>query len=246
MLEPPPLREVPLFASLDETLLQRLAHDAKVECYESGDVIFRQGDRTTSIVIVLHGFVKIMRIAPCGNETLIEICCNGQSVNESLTLGGEFYHVSAEAVGATSVLKISAARFALLLRESPALAVAVIREATNKICKLVTEIESLKAESADKRLARFILSLCPEGEDRCQFRLPYDKRLIAARLGVQQETLSRAFAKLRDHGVRTETRIVFVDSVSRLAAAYNDMETPKHPSLDTHRPQNLARNAALQ
>jgi DNA-binding transcriptional regulator YhcF (GntR family) len=53
--------------------------------------------------------------------------------------------------------------------------------------------------------------------EQCRFRLPYDKRLIAARLGVKQETLSRAFAKLRDHGVRTETRDVLIESVSRLA-----------------------------
>jgi CRP-like cAMP-binding protein len=246
MPEPPPLREVPLFASLDETMLQRLAHDAKVECYESGDVIFRQGDRTTSIVIVLNGFVKLLRIAPCGDETLVDICCNGQSVNEALTLGGDFYHVSAEAVGATRVLKLSAARFAHLLRESPTLAIAVIREATNKICKLFSEIESLKAQSADKRLACFILALCPLGEDRCQFRLPYDKRLIAARLGIQQETLSRAFAKLRDYGVRTETRLVFVDSVTRLAAAYNDMEPARHLLANPRPRQNEAHDAAAQ
>ena len=43
------------------------------------------------------------------------------------------------------------------------------------------------------------------------------RRMIAARLGVKQETLSRAFAKLREHGVRTETRDVLVESVSRLA-----------------------------
>ena len=135
MAEPPSLREVPLFASLDEATLQRLVHDAKTECFQNGDVIFRQGDRTTSIVFVLHGFVKLLRVAAGGDETLIDICCDGQSVNEALTLGGEFYHVSAESVGPTRVVKVSASRFTQLLRECPALATAVIHEATNKICR---------------------------------------------------------------------------------------------------------------
>jgi CRP-like cAMP-binding protein len=245
MSEPPPLREVPLLACLDDAILQRLSLEAKVECYESGDIIFRQGDRTTSIVIVLHGFVKLLRIAPCGDETLIDVFSDGQSVIEALTLGGDFYHVSAEAVGPTRILKLSAVRFLQLASESPAFALAVIQEATNKIRNLIGEIESLKAQSADNRLTRFILSLCPPGEDRCQFRLPYDKRLIAARLGIQQETLSRAFARLREHGVRTETRLVFVDSVARLASAYNEMELKTLPRRAGPQP-GAVRDATLQ
>ena len=53
------------------------------------------------------------------------------------------------------------------------------------------------------------------------------QRLIAAQLGVKQETLSRAFAKLREVGVRTETREIFVESVSRLAS---QCETPGRAS----------------
>lgn len=245
MPEPPPLREVPLLASLDDAMLQRLTLESKIENYKSGDVIFRQGDRTTSIVIVLHGFVKLLRIAPCGDETLIDVFGHGQSVIDALTLNGEFYHVSAEAVGTTRILKLSAARFLQLIPESPAFAFAVLQEATNKIRNLIGEIESLKAQSADNRLARFLISLCPPGEDRCQFRLPYDKRLIAARLGIQQETLSRAFAKLRDFGVRTETRQVFVDSVVRLASAYNEMEIRGHVQ-GARLQRSAAQDAALQ
>lgn len=227
MLEVPPSRDalwrdVPLFASLDEATVQRLTHDAKIECCEDGDVIFRQGDKAASVAIVLQGYVKLLRIASCGDETLVSICSDGECINEALSLRGECYRVSAEAVGRTRVLKLSTSRFSHLLRESPALALAVINETTNKINALVGEVESLKAQSADKRLARFILSFCPRGEERCKFRLPYDKRLIAARLGVKQETLSRAFAKLREVGVRTETRNVYVESVTKLAAAHCD------------------------
>ena len=32
-------------------------------------------------------------------------------------------------------------------------------------------------------------------------RLPYDKKLIASRLGMKPETFSRALAQLRNHGV---------------------------------------------
>jgi CRP-like cAMP-binding protein len=91
-----------------------------------------------------------------------------------------------------------------------------MKDAKEKMAALVYEIEALKSQNADQRLAHFLVKLCPQNEERCRFRLPYDKRLIAAQLGVKQETLSRAFAKLREIGVRTETRDILVESVSRL------------------------------
>lgn len=224
--EPPALRDLRLFSLVDEPTLARLALEAKVETFGDGGVIFRQGDPVAAVVVILQGFVKVLRIAACGDETVIGIRSNGETLGEPPISAGETCRVSAEAIGPTSVLKIPAARFMRLMKESPALFSAVLRDGNDKIAALVTEIESLKAQNADQRLASFILSLCPPGVEQCRFRLPYDKRLIAARLGVKQETLSRAFAKLRDHGVRTETRDILVESVSRLAGQCEQLGRP--------------------
>ncbi len=225
-------KDLPLFASVDEPTLRRLALEAKVETFSDGGVIFRQGDPVVSVVVILQGFVKLLRVAPNGDETLIDIRGNGESVGDAPATTGETCRISAESVGTTAVVKLPAGRFARLLRESPSLCAAMMQDARDKTAALVGEIESLKSLNADQRLARFILSHCPPGEDHCRFRLPYDKRLIAAKLGVKQETLSRAFAKLRDYGVRTETRDVRVESVSRLAAQCDDLGRSGRPPSD--------------
>jgi CRP-like cAMP-binding protein len=238
--EPPALRDLPLFSVLDEGLLARLTLEAKVETYSDGAVIFRQGDPVGAVVVVLRGFAKILRIASNGDETLIGVRSNGETVGEPPMNANESYHVSAEAVGPTTVVKFPAARFTRMMKESPALFVAMVQDGKDKIAALVTEIESLKAQNADQRLANFILSLCPPGVEQCRFRLPYDKRLIAQQLGVKQETLSRAFAKLRDHGVRTETREVLVESVSRLIGQCGQLgRGPRLPS-ESRRRENAA------
>jgi hypothetical protein len=46
--------------------------------------------------------------------------------------------------------------------------------------------------------------------------LPYDKTLIAGRLGLQPEYLSRVFAKLRGLGVNVHASHVVVTDVSKL------------------------------
>ena len=229
------LRDLPLFANIDDETLSTLAREAKVESCEAGVTIFRQGDPIVSIVVVLSGFVKLMRIAPGGDETLIAIRANGETIVEPVMGPDETYGVSAETVGPTTIVKVPAARFARLAKESAALGAAVAQDAKNRIAGLVAEIESLKSQNADLRLANFILSLCPPGEEQCRFRLPYDKRLIAALLGVKQETLSRAFAKLREHGVRTETRDILVESVSRLVAQCEHLGRAMRPPERTGR-----------
>jgi CRP-like cAMP-binding protein len=72
------------------------------------------------------------------------------------------------------------------------------------------EIEALKAQTADQRVLRFLLSLCPPGQTLAQTRLPYTKGVIAASLGLKQETLSRSFARLKIVGVEIDGRRVIV------------------------------------
>ena len=67
---------------------------------------------------------------------------------------------------------------------------------------LVGQIEGLKARSGVQRVAEFLLDLSAGREGEVSVALPYNKALIAGRLGIKPETLSRAFARLRDHGVR--------------------------------------------
>ncbi len=214
---PDELRKAALFAGVDDETLSRLLADARIESLQDGDALFRQGDRVTDVSFVVSGYVKLMRIARSGRQTLIGIRSDGELISEVPAGADEIHSVSAESVGAAKALKLPAPRVARQLKESPSLCAAVLRDSKERIARLVGEIESLKSQNADQRLAHFLLALCPPDEDRCRFRLPYDKRLIAARLGVKQETLSRAFAKLRVHGVRTETRNVHVDSVAHLA-----------------------------
>ena len=61
---------------------------------------------------------------------------------------------------------------------------------------LVSQLEQRKAQTGAQRVAEFILEFCEVEKGGCVVTLPYDKVLIAGRLGMKPESLSRAFAKL--------------------------------------------------
>ncbi|NMD07043.1 MAG: helix-turn-helix domain-containing protein, partial [Phyllobacteriaceae bacterium] len=60
------------------------------------------------------------------------------------------------------------------------------------------------------------LQLAPPDDDECVVDLPYDKALIAARLGMKPESLSRAFNRLKEYGVEIVQRQAAIKSLSRL------------------------------
>ena len=67
-----------------------------------------------------------------------------------------------------------------------------------------------------RTVAEFLSSLCKEHAGVSRISLPYDKALIAGRLGMQPESLSRAFARLKQIGVHVDQNTAMIDDLGRL------------------------------
>jgi CRP-like cAMP-binding protein len=98
----------------------------------------------------------------------------------------------------------------------PDIALAMIASTSQHLHLLVQQVEQLKAQSGIQRVAEFLAALCPAETGPHTIALPYDKALIAGRLGLKPESLSRAFAKLRSVGVEVRAAHVVVKDISRL------------------------------
>ena len=213
------LPEIPLLSSVPPAVSAQLAPYLRPEQHVRGTAIFRQGDPASSVCILIDGFVKLVRVGADGDETVIDVYGPGQTIGESLALIGGQFGATGEAVTHVTLARLPAPVLARAVRESMDLALAVVAQTHAKLQSLMDEIQSLKAQSADQRVASFILSMCPPGAMTARIQLPYGKRLIAERLGLEQATLSRSFANLRSHGVRVRSREVEIANVAALAAA---------------------------
>jgi CRP-like cAMP-binding protein len=114
------------------------------------------------------------------------------------------------------VARVPADHVVRCIRESPDIALAMIASTSQHLHHLVQQVEQLKAQSGVQRVAEFLASLAPDQQGPCTIKLPYDKVLIAARLGLTPESLSRAFARLRSVGVMIDASHVSVRDVEKL------------------------------
>ncbi len=207
-----------LLSAAPEAVLQHVLESARLRDFDRGATIFMQGERASAIYIVAEGWVKLYRIAPNGAEAVVGVFTKGRSFGEAVAFRHDTYPVAAEAVTDCSLIRIEAETFLRLLRDNPEVAILMLSATHVHLQSLVMQVEALKAQTGAQRVAEFLLELAPCSEGACEVVLPYDKFLIAGRLGMKPESLSRAFVKLREHGVTVRQNNAAIADISALRA----------------------------
>jgi len=210
------LRRTPLFHGLDDRQLGRLLAHATVRRFPRRSVLFVQGDPADRMFVVLDGWVRLVRTTREGEEVTIHIFGRGESLAEAAVFQMGSYPVTAIAVEEARLLTIPAESLLACLREHSELCFNMMASLSRRLHGFVQQIEQLSTRSTAERLAHFLCRLCVAESGSCTIRLPLDKTLVAARLGMQPETLSRNLAKLREVGVETRGAVVVVHDIAAL------------------------------
>lgn len=210
------LQSAPIFGSLPDQARQKLISTCETETWTPGSRLFRQGDAAKSFFVILEGWIKVVRELPAGMVTVIDVLSRGNAVAEATAVAGGAYPASAETVTRARTLRIRANVIRTTIRANPNVALALIDSVANQNRALIEDIERLKSCRALERVAGFIASLTTTGEGATTLRLPFDKVLIAARLGIQPESLSRVFVQLRELGIHVEKDRVAIRDVASL------------------------------
>ncbi|MCL3882699.1 Crp/Fnr family transcriptional regulator [Marivita sp. GX14005] len=205
-----------LMRNLPEDVRAALLKEAVTLEYGRGETVFLQGERAEVIHIVLDGWVKLYRIAPNGNEAVVNVFTRSASFGEAVAFKHEDYPVSAEAVTECKLMLIPARMLVALMRKEPELCIAVLGSTFQHLHEMVSQLEQIKAQTGAQRVADFLaeLSTCDSGS--CIVTLPYDKVLIAGRLGMKPESLSRAFSRLREVGVKVARNHASISDIDAL------------------------------
>lgn len=194
------LAATPLLAGLERAHLQRIADRAVRLRLDEGQLLFRQGEPAARFYLVEQGQMRLFRLSPDGAEKVIEIVSAGQTFAEALTfLHLPRYPVCAAALASTQLIAIDAADFAAMLRDSVDTCFVVLGALSQRLRGLIGEIDTLTLHTAKSRVARYLLANCPSPQQTLS--LDVRKAVLASRLSIQPETLSRVLRQLSDDGL---------------------------------------------
>src|SRR5574342_195355 len=171
------ITRIAVFRGLKPETVEHIIVPASVVTLKAHETLFRQGEPATAFFIVIDGWVKLYRITPAGEETVIHTLTKGDSFAEAVAFTGSRYPATAEAVSDARIVRIPADHIVRCIRESPDIALAMIASTSQHLHHLVQQVEGLKAQSGVQRVAEFLASLAPEQQGSCVISLPYDKVL---------------------------------------------------------------------
>lgn len=205
-----------IFSSLSANDIQEISSHIRVRHVSQGDTLFRRGDKARAFYGVVLGWVKIYNSDAEGNEAVLGVFSAGETFAEAAMFLGGQYPATAEVVEDARLLEFEKDFFEHEIITKPQISQGIMGSMAFHLMRMTREIEQLKILSAEQRLARFLLNLCHDDSGACSVSLPYEKSLIAARLGMKPETLSRSFAKLREAGIDAASTTIKITDVDEL------------------------------
>jgi CRP-like cAMP-binding protein len=199
------LRHSHLFKALSDEQFVSLLPQLSLYTLEQGQHLFEVGSEATTFFLLLEGQVKLYRLSPTGQEKVIEIISPGQTFAEALMFHAiPTYPVSAQALVDTTLIAVRNRDFLQLLSQSVETCFHVMADLSVRLHGLLNEIDALTLQNASLRLVNYLLFLVREAgaeEGNADITLPAAKNIIASRLSIQPETLSRILANLSGKGL---------------------------------------------
>jgi CRP-like cAMP-binding protein len=197
---PEELRRHALFGGLNEEQLAQLLETARVVRLEEGQHLFQCQQEARNFFMVRSGTIRLYISAPGGSEKVLHLIYAGETFAEAITfMEGQVYPVNASALDACEVLAFSNTTYRWLKRQ-------------------ITDIDALTLQNATLRFTNYLLRQVPAGtEHEATIKLGAPKHVIASRLSIQPESLSRILRNLQREGhITVEDNLIHIKDISTL------------------------------
>jgi CRP-like cAMP-binding protein len=207
------VKKTTLFSAWSEDIITPLMAQSRIISLDSGEILFTEGASAQFFYFLASGRIALIAAAVTGQEKIVEIIQPDDLFAEAVAFLGGCYPVTARADAVTTVLEIPLDLFVNILEHRPSLMRQMLARISMRLHFLVKELRQLSVESAEQRLVSYLLELCPMDNNPATIELPAKKTVVAARLGLTPETLSRVLSRLRKSGlINVQRRIITINN----------------------------------
>jgi CRP-like cAMP-binding protein len=210
------LGETILFSGLNRDERNALLACATIVRYQMYDILFHQDERGEYFYCVLTGFARLYRLGGDNQEGDIRICEPGDSFAECLVSDGGDYRYGAQAMEHSILARFNLDQVRALIEHRPHIGIAIMRSLSQHLLSTIDCLASDRMQTAPQRVATYLLTHCKQEGLAAKMRLPFQKSLLARKLGLAPEALSRAFSSLRAAGVTVSGRSIEISNLNVL------------------------------
>ena len=211
------LRRNSLFQEFSESEFSTVVDHTTLCELKTDDILFRQQQQATDFFLLVDGKIKLSLLSIEGTEKIVDIIFPGSTFAEAIILNGlPGFPVNAVALSDSNVLRINAEAYTNILSNSPKTCIKVMATLSLRLHKLMGEINRLSLHNATYRLISYLLENIPdEAIESTEVNLSIPKHVVASRISVTPETLSRTLKRLCQEGLLEvhDSNIVLINPV---------------------------------
>lgn len=195
------LAGLPLFKALDAATRARLALSTTRRLLKRGETLFRKGDALTGMYVVVYGEIKLMSTTPARGARLSGVVGPGQSFGEPVMFLERPALVDAQAASDVLLLHLPKEAVFAEIERNPKFARRVIAGLSQRVERLVRELERQALGSGSERFIAYLLRHCHDRNAALTVTLPAAKGEIASQLNLTPEHFSRLLHDLQEAGL---------------------------------------------
>ncbi|HCK32013.1 MAG: hypothetical protein CMH32_00590 [Micavibrio sp.] len=214
------LDTLPLLGSSSDDFQKKAYAQARTIKASKGDIIALHEDIAKNFFVITKGWIKLYRETLDGAQAVIDIMDAGHMFGESALFHDGTYPFNAEAVEEVELIAIPLELLKKEIDSNPDMTRTLLSFFARQRHNQDREIEHRTVQNAPQRIGCFLLRLANQTapDNTITIHLPYDKTLVASRLGMQPETFSRALTKLKEKtGIRVKGATIEMESLSQLS-----------------------------
>jgi CRP-like cAMP-binding protein len=204
------LNRVSVFAALGEEELRRVAEVAVPRRFGAGEVVFHEGDESSTCYIVRSGHTRATREHSDGRSITLATFGPGDIFGELAMFDDERRSATVEAIEATEAIAILAGDMRRLLREHPDIAVKLLSALSKKLRDTNERLARQSFQTVQSRVAAVLSQLVEatraEAAADGDVLITSTQAELAQLAGSSRESASRFLAVLERAGIITQGR----------------------------------------
>jgi CRP/FNR family transcriptional regulator len=204
------LRRVPVFSTLGEDDVERVAEVTVPRRFEAGEVVFREGDESDTCYIVRSGQARAIRGHSDGRTITLANFASGDIFGELAMFDNERRSATVEAVEKTEVIAILGGDMRRLMRQHPEIAVKLVGALGRRLRETNERLARQSFQTVQSRVAAVLAQLVEtaqaDGATERDVLITSTQADLAQLAGSSRESASRFLAVLERAGIITQGR----------------------------------------
>jgi CRP/FNR family transcriptional regulator len=204
------LRAVPVFSELGEDELARVAEVAVPRQFVAGEVVFREGDESSTCYVVRNGRARAVREHSDGRSNTLANFGPGDIFGELAMFDDERRSATIETLEDTEAIAILGGDMRRLLSEHAEIAVKLLASLGRRLRETNERLARQSFQTVQSRVASVLMQLVAgaqsEGAAQGDVLITSTQASLAQLAGSSRESASRFLAVLERAGIITQGR----------------------------------------